>query len=163
MKPIPRYEGLYSITDNGDVYSHGRKIMRSDGRPRTIKGRWMSKSKSFKDYDTVALTDFNGVIKKHYVHRLVAAAFYGQSDLVVDHIDGNTKNNHASNLRYCTASENLTFRNTSKTYKSQHPHIYFDQSRGRYRVALRIGGKTVRGKSCATLDDAQLCLSELRQ
>lgn len=161
MMPIPKYVGLYSITDSGDVYSHGRKIIRSDGRPRTIKGRWMSKSKSFKDYDTVALTDINGNIKKHYVHRLVAAAFYGESDLVVDHIDGDTKNNHVSNLRYCIASENLTFRNTAKTYKSEHPHIYFDASRSRYRVLLRIDGKSVSGKSCKTLDEAKSCLSEL--
>jgi hypothetical protein len=57
------------------------------------------------------------------------ASFVGKSDLYVDHIDGDKTNNNLSNLRYVTNSENLTFRNTDKKYKSKHPYVYFDNLR----------------------------------
>ena len=47
--------------------------------------------------------------KKHYIHRLVAKAFFPaptSDNCVVDHIDRNKLNNHASNLRWVSHSEN---------------------------------------------------------
>lgn len=41
------------------------------------------------------------------VHRLVAAAFLGESDLEVNHKDGNKTNNRVSNLEYLSKSENI--------------------------------------------------------
>lgn len=45
--------------------------------------------------------------KDMYVHRLVMLAFYGKSDLTVDHIDGNKENNNLNNLEYVTQAENV--------------------------------------------------------
>lgn len=47
-----------------------------------------------------------GIVHSVKIHRLVAAAFYGISDLEVNHIDGNKINNKAENLEYVTGSEN---------------------------------------------------------
>ena len=46
--------------------------------------------------------------KKYYVHRIVAGLFCDgyQETLVVDHIDGDTQNNDADNLRWVTLSQN---------------------------------------------------------
>lgn len=51
----------------------------------------------------------NGSAKQVYVHRLVACAFCGgyAAGLVVDHIDGDTSNNKASNLRWVTQKKNV--------------------------------------------------------
>ena len=45
--------------------------------------------------------------KDMYVHRLIMLAFYGKSDLTVDHIDGNKENNNLNNLEYVTQAENV--------------------------------------------------------
>jgi len=61
---------------------------------------------------------------KFYVHRLVAMAFLPTADtkLAVDHIDRDVTNNHVSNLRWATRSENQANRiGTSMTgYKGVH-------------------------------------------
>lgn len=41
------------------------------------------------------------------VHRLVAVAFMGESDLEVNHKDGNKTNNKVSNLEYVSKSDNI--------------------------------------------------------
>lgn len=48
--------------------------------------------------------------KKYLVQRLVAITFIGQipEKYIVNHIDGNKKNNHVQNLEIITESENLT-------------------------------------------------------
>lgn len=45
--------------------------------------------------------------KTYYVHRLVANAFYGHSELFVNHINGNKSDNHITNLEYVTNKDNL--------------------------------------------------------
>jgi hypothetical protein len=50
----------------------------------------------------------NKVYKTVYVHRLVALAFIDnpENKPFVDHIDQNPRNNHVTNLRWCTMAEN---------------------------------------------------------
>lgn len=47
--------------------------------------------------------------KKYLLHRLIAQAFINNKniDLVVNHIDGNKKNNNINNLEWCTTKENI--------------------------------------------------------
>jgi len=51
----------------------------------------------------------NGKIKISLVHRLVANAFLKnpKEKPYINHIDNNPKNNHLSNLEWCTQRENL--------------------------------------------------------
>lgn len=55
-----------------------------------------------------------GTKKSYRVHRLVYKAFVGEipNDKVIDHIDGNKLNNHISNLRCVSQSENCCNENT---------------------------------------------------
>lgn len=48
----------------------------------------------------------NNFSKSESVHRLVAEAFYGESNLVVNHKDKNTSNNRIDNLEFCTQAKN---------------------------------------------------------
>lgn len=132
-KDIKGYEGLYQVSNLGNVKSIERIIIRSDNRKRTIKEK-IKEGTHNKGYKRISLVDSNGVSKSYYVHRLVLKSFLYESDLYVDHIDGDKQNNNVSNLRYVTNSQNLTFRNTDKVYLSKCPYVYFDKSRNQYRV-----------------------------
>jgi len=132
-KDVKGYEGLYAVSNYGNVKSIERLIIRSDGRKRTIKERIKDGTHN-KGYKRIALVDSDGNSKSFYVHRIVAHNFIKESDLYVDHINGDKKDNRVENLRYCTNSENLTFRNTDKEYSTKHPYIYYDKSRNKYYV-----------------------------
>ena len=70
------------------------------------KRREMKPFKTKKGYLRIGLQN-KGKIKKFLIHRLVMLTFHGKSELQVNHIDGNKKNNNFLNLEYCTSSENV--------------------------------------------------------
>jgi len=41
------------------------------------------------------------------INRLIAAAFHGNNDMIINHIDGVKNNNNINNLEYVTSSENI--------------------------------------------------------
>lgn len=99
MKDIKGFEGLYSVTEEGKIYSHSRFNART---PRYLKGG-LDKD----GYRLVTLCKDG----KHYtrkVHRLVAEAFLPLDDTKaqVNHIDGFKDNNYLNNLEWCDSSEN---------------------------------------------------------
>jgi hypothetical protein len=90
--------------------------------------------------------------KFNYLHRMLAEAFVANPDNkpFVDHIDRVRSNNHVSNLRWCTMSENNCNRNTqsnnktgeeciSQTHKGKHHYWNLDiRANGvRYRENFR--------------------------
>lgn len=90
---VKDYEGLYRISNNGDVFS-------------IIKNRCL-KGTSANGYRKVELwKDSKG--KKEYVHRLVAMAFVDNPNNLpeVNHKDGNRLNNRYDNLEWVTSSGN---------------------------------------------------------
>ncbi len=92
-KDIPGYP--YQVSNTGQVRritKHGYRLL----RPRVNKG-----------YLRLQLSK-NDVPKSVYVHALVAAAFLGTrpAGLQVNHIDGNSLNNHVTNLEYVTPAAN---------------------------------------------------------
>ena len=110
-KPIQNYEGLYEISNLGNVRSLDREVIvtrkNKTSFKRTLKGQVLRLSKTTKGYPQIALGK-NGKLKSFEVHRLVAKAFMENPHnfIVVNHIDGNIKNNNVSNLEWCTHSHN---------------------------------------------------------
>lgn len=99
------YEGMYSVSEDGFVYSHRRcksgKIMKG-GLVKDKKNR-----PNCEGYKVVCLTK-DGVSSTPYVHRIVAEVWVPnlEDKPCVNHIDSNKHNNSASNLEWVTHSEN---------------------------------------------------------
>lgn len=100
-KPIKGYEGLYEVSNDGRV----RRIRFINGSHNFEKIKECKQTLNSWGYMTVNLCK-NGKSNTKRVHRLVAIAFLGESDLQIDHIDGNKQNNRLDNLEYVTPKEN---------------------------------------------------------
>lgn len=100
-KDIDGYEGIYQVSNKGQVRSLDRWI-------HVNGGKYLKKGKVFScSVDRYGYTIVNFGHGVYYrVHRLVARAFMGASDKHVDHIDGNRSNNAVTNLRYVTPKQN---------------------------------------------------------
>lgn len=99
MKDIPNYEGLYKISENGQVLGVKRK-------------KFLIQQKHKHGYLQVGLCK-NGIVVMSLIHRLVAKTYLKNPLNLpqVNHKDGNKLNNHFSNLEWCDNS-----------YNSQHAH-----------------------------------------
>lgn len=93
--PIPKYEGLYAVSNYGRVKSLCRK------KERVLKPCVRN------GYAYVVLCR-NGEMSRHSIHRLVATVFVPNTEgkLEVNHIDGKRLNNNAINLEWVSRSEN---------------------------------------------------------
>lgn len=100
-KDIKGYEGLYEISNLGQVRSIPRK--------GTFKYKHILKTKKNKSGYLMVHLFKNGKGKAFTVHRLVAKTFLEKSlnKQDVNHIDGNKENNYVSNLEWMTHKENM--------------------------------------------------------
>src|SRR5215469_1648817 len=92
--PVPGYEDLYEVSDQGRF-----KSLR--------KNKIMSPAPQYKGHMQVALYKGGSRIPD-YVHRLVLLAFTGPAPAGTEcrHLDGNPRNNRLENLAWGTRSEN---------------------------------------------------------
>ena len=97
IKDVVGYEGIYTVSDEGKVYS-------------VKKGIEIAQRYDRYGYLRVSLSK-QGKIKTHLVHSLVAQAFVPnpENKETVNHIDENKENNRADNLEWLTRSENIRY------------------------------------------------------
>ena len=99
MKEIKGYEGLYSITSCGKVWSHKRQ-------------KFLKPFDNGCGYLMVCLCNGNGQPKKYRIHRLVAEAYIPNPEgkPLINHKDEfNKHNNSVNNLEWATAKENVNY------------------------------------------------------
>ena len=84
-------------------------------------------------------------------HHLVAEAFLGErpNNLVIDHIDRNKLNNHVTNLRLVTITENSLNRVSTEDAKG-----YYITPSGYFRVIVNINNTTIKYGSYKSEYDA---------
>lgn len=106
-KPIPGFEGLYSVSSDGLIRAEEKHVFRSTGgydMPQKIMktpgdGKGYARFNARKDGRAFHL----------FVHQCVALAFLGPRPKghEVRHLDGNSQNNRLENLAYGTRSDNI--------------------------------------------------------
>ena len=93
------------IEENPDymISDHGR-VLSFKGRSKLILCAKIMGT----GYETVILPN-KGVCIEYKIHRLVAKAFIPNPEQLpqINHLDGNTMNNHVSNLEWCDAYTNM--------------------------------------------------------
>ena len=105
-KPILGYEGLYEVSNKGNV----RGVNRIDSRGRYRKGKLMPQYSDKRGYLFVFITK-NSKQVRYFVHRLVALAFIPNPNNYpqVNHINECKTDNRVENLEWCTNEYNSNY------------------------------------------------------
>lgn len=122
------YEGLYCVTDEGRVFSlkTGRELTQSSGPG---------------GYLQVHLHK-GGISRTERLNRVVWGSFNAGCDpnLVIDHIDGDIKNNKLSNLQQITTRENTT--KCRRPASGYHGVVWYPRN-NKWEAALWINRKRI--------------------
>jgi hypothetical protein len=144
FKDIPNYEGMYQVSNLGNVKSLPR--FRKTG---TVSGGYITKEKILKKtiysngYVIATLNNY-GKKEKKSVHQLVAMAFLNHKPngfkLVVDHINNIKTDNRLENLQIITNREN-----SSKKQKgtSKYTGVSFSVKSKKWASAIFLNGKSI--------------------
>lgn len=108
-KDIKDYEGLYQVSNLGNIRSLDRVVTNYRGS-FIKKGKPKSLCNLTKGYKGVLLCK-DGIQKVHKVHRLVAEAFIPNPENLpqVNHRDEDKTNNSVSNLEWCDNEYNINY------------------------------------------------------
>ena len=124
IKSVVGYEGLYSVTSDGRIYSH-------------ITHKFLKPNITKCGYATVQLFK-DRIGKRLSIHRLVARAYIPNplNKEQVNHKDENKLNNCVSNLEWNTPKENMNY-GSRKDKQRKHTN-YNTENR---KIIARINGK----------------------
>lgn len=127
-KDILGLEGKYACSNFGRIKSFGRYqyFGVNYSKKRYLNERILKQRCRTDGYFCVQLPDKKRKQKPHLVHIIIARTFYNNYDysLVVNHIDGNKKNNNINNLEIVTTRENnlhALYTGLNKKYGEDNP------------------------------------------
>jgi hypothetical protein len=117
-KSIPGYENLYEASDDGLIRTvqnkttSNKKFVKRVWKQRILKYSSRKRHKNNDSFDYMVTLWKNNIPHKYLVARLIAATFCGNNlntDLTVNHIDGNPLNNHSNNLEWISRADNIRY------------------------------------------------------
>src|SRR5271157_100236 len=121
-KPIINYENFYEISNQGRIRSFDRIVNTKDERTYIKKGKILSPSKDKDGHLRIHLSK-KGKLKYFQIHQLVFQAFTGQFVEQLDHKNRIKDDNHLTNLRPASASQNQENRTKPKNNTSGHKGV----------------------------------------
>lgn len=110
-KDIKGFKG-YQVSNLGRVRTYNKitsskKFAERHWEDKILKQKLCRATKSKNRYDARVDLWKDGKPYTFLVSRLVATAFLGESNLTVNHIDGDSTNNRVENLEWCSLAENI--------------------------------------------------------
>jgi hypothetical protein len=79
--------------------------------------------------------------KQHLMHRIIFLYHHGYVPDVIDHIDGNGKNNKIENLRAASFAQNMLNMKGKSSSKSKIKGVYWSESSNKWAVHCRVNKK----------------------
>jgi hypothetical protein len=142
-KDIPGYEGIYQVSDIGNVKSLSREKLIRGKYPITTKEKILKQLVNPRGYLIVILCK-NNLKKTINVHILVAMAFLnhkpdGTHKIVVDHINNNKLDNRLVNLQLINHRENSS--KDRKNGTSKYTGVCWQKSNNKWQSEITINGK----------------------
>lgn len=162
-KDIAGYEGMYQVSNLGNVRSLDRVVEVKNQTSRFVKGKEKRQTVGNHGYCVVYLYKDNK-LQTETVHRLVAEAFLAnpKNKETVNHIDGNKKNNCVENLEWSSYTENNAharlqglnkteniakgMRNPifmNKNNTSGRKGVYFEKRTGKWMAYITVNKKMI--------------------
>ena len=128
---ITKYGRLFVIKKDGTCYMHG------------VRKGWIKAPTDTSGYLRFCI-DYGGKTKAVFVHRLIAEAFVPNPNgyTQVNHKDEDKKNNHHSNLEWCTPKYNSEYSR----------RLHSERERERWHKAGVASGRTRAKRICAYKD-----------
>lgn len=123
-KPIKGYEGLYEISNKGNVRSLDRYVMNGN-RCCLLKGK--PRKTYFISTGYLMVDLYKNSQRTHYlIHRLVAEAFIPNPNVLpfIDHINTIRTDNRVENLRWCSCKENMNNPLTREHIKNRPKEVH---------------------------------------
>lgn len=137
---IKGYEGLYEVSNLGEVRSLSRQVPRGK-HTLSVPSKVLKKGLGGTGYYIVVLNK-EGVSKSHNVHSLVAVAFHNFTPngfiKVIDHKNEIKTDNRAHNLQIVSHRFNTTKANKKKKYK--HTGVCRDNTRDKWKASIYYKG-----------------------
>lgn len=129
-RPVIGYEGLYEVSNMGNIRSVDRVVVEKTGKINALKGLALKKCRHKDGYLHVTLCK-NCVQKKVLIHRLVCQAFLDNPNEYdqVNHLNGRKDDNRLENLEWCNNSINQihAFSRLNKTRLTGKDHPNFNK------------------------------------
>lgn len=164
-KSIKGYEGIYEVSNFGQVRSLDRLIRASNGVTRRTKGRDLKPQKNRGGYLFVNLK-VNGINNFQRIHRLVAINFILGEDLKlhINHKNGIKTDNNIDNLEWTTQKENNSHARKLGLNKHEGENHY--SSKITIGQAREIKERALKGESVTALAKifgiSHQCISDIK-
>jgi hypothetical protein len=143
-KQVKGYEGLYEVSNLGNIKSVDRYVTSITGVTRLLKGKLLKHGKTKSGYMNVVLMN-QGVRNNHTVHSLVYDAHgIGERNgrkLQVHHIDHDKTNNAIYNLTLKTPQDNMIESRINLGYIT--PGIQWVPQRNKWQVYTTVNSKRI--------------------
>lgn len=139
-KDIIGYEGLYQVSNFGNIKSLSRKISSKNNSFRITREFILSKKETNAGYYIVCLYK-NKIKKFKLLHQIVAENFLDHipngHNFVINHKDKNKLNNNVNNLEIITTRENTSH----NIGKSKYNGVSWSTFHNKWRSQIWINGK----------------------
>lgn len=165
FKDIKDYEGLYQVSNLGNVRSLKRISIKNDGVAQQLKERILQPINDRYGYMFINLYK-GGKPKVKYIHRLVGITLINnpKDKPQINHKDGNRRNNNITNLEWVSSRENNSHSFKNKKTSSKYTGVSYHKSNKKWDAYIKINQKLIRLRSFDNEEDAhQAYLNALKK